>query len=105
MLSNSDSDRVSYLLTLISAEIIGIYAKWTEKSTRSQDVTYTVHHSGVVNQQQLSGGWHHLGAFAMARWQNHSVEVYGALEGETPLTPCGLCPLGSVARYLVCSCR
>lgn len=92
MLSNSDSDRVSYLPTLISAEIIGNYAKWTGKSTRSQDVTYTVHHCGgsadiMVNQQQLSGGWYHLGAFAMARWQNHRVEVYGALEGETPLTP------------------
>ncbi len=36
-----------------------------------------------VNQQQPSGGWFHLGAFAMSAGQNHRVEVYGALEGET----------------------
>ncbi len=37
----------------------------------------------MVNQQQPSGGWALLGAFAMAPGQSHGVDVYGALEGET----------------------
>ena len=49
---------------------------------------FTIHHSGgstdtVVNQQQPSGSWFHLGAFSMSPGQSHRVEVYGALEGET----------------------
>ncbi len=86
--SGTSSDRVTYTPTLPSAETVDIYAKWTESENRSETVTYTIHHSVGstdirVNQQQPSAGWFHLGAFAMAPGQNHRVEVYGALEGET----------------------
>ncbi len=86
--SGTGSDRVTYTPTLPSAETVDIYAKWTETGTRSQEVTYTIHHSGgssdiQVNQQQPSAGWYHLGMYTMSPGQNHRVEVYGALEGET----------------------
>ncbi len=86
--SGTGSDRVTYTPTLASAETVDIYAKWTETGTRSQEVTYTIHHSGgssdiQVNQQQPSAGWYHLGMYTMSPGQNHRVEVYGALEGET----------------------
>ena len=59
-----------------------------ENANRAQEVTYRIHHSGgssdiMVNQQQPSGGWYHLGAFGMAPGQSHRVEVEGALEGQT----------------------
>ncbi len=86
--SGTGSDRVTYTPTLASAETVDIYAKWTETGTRAQEVTYTIHHSGgssdiLVNQQQPSAGWYHLGVYTMSPGQNHRVEVYGALEGET----------------------
>ncbi len=64
------------------------YAKWGENATRAPGVRYAIQHSGgstdiTVNQQQPSGGWAHLGSYVMAPGQNHGVEVYGALEGET----------------------
>jgi len=86
--SGTGSDRVTYTPTLTSAATVDIYAKWTENANRAQEVTYRIHHAGgssdiVVNQQQPSGGWYHVGAFAMAPGQNHRVEINGALEGET----------------------
>ena len=86
--SGTSSDRVTYTPTLASAATVDIYAKWTENANRAETVTYRIHHAGgstdiLVNQQQPSGTWYHLGAFAMAPGQNHRVEVEGALEGET----------------------
>ena len=86
--SGISSDRVTYTPTLPSAATVDIYAKWTENANRAETVTYRIHHAGgssdiLVNQQQPSGDWFHLGAFAMSPGQNHRVEVEGALAGET----------------------
>ena len=86
--SGTSGDRVTYTPALASAATVDIYAKWTENASRAQDVTYRIHHAGgssdrSVNQQQPSGGWYHVGAYAMAPGQNHRVEINGALEGET----------------------
>ncbi len=86
--SGTSTDRVTYTPTLPSATTVDIYAKWGENANRAHGVRYAIQHSGgstdiTVNQQQPSGGWAHLGAFAMAPGQNHGVDVYGALEGET----------------------
>ena len=73
---------------LRSAGIIDISAKWGGSANRADHVTYRIHHAGgssdrQVNQQQPSAGWYHLGMYTMSPGQNHRVEVYGALEGET----------------------
>ncbi len=86
--SGTSTDRVTYTPTFPSATTVDIYAKWGENATRAPGVRYAIQHSGgstdiTVNQQQPSGGWAHLGSYAMAPGQNHGVDVYGALEGET----------------------
>ena len=85
--SGTSADRVTYTPTLSSAGTLDIYAKWSESRVRAEAVTYRMHHVDgstdmVVNQQQPSAGWFRFGAFSMSPWQNHRVEVAGALEGD-----------------------
>jgi hypothetical protein len=94
-------NRASWTPTLAESGDYDIYARWTSNSNRASHASYTIHHAGgettvVVNQQQSSQKWNHLGRFVLYPEQGHRVVLTDQADGYVIADAVSFVPAGNV---------